>query len=142
LSIPLGIPEEPALSEPVGGLLALLAALYERDVRVVYARGGLISFESVLQSQFTYLPHDVIIPGVMTVGDLCSITAALAPRPVRLEGLVNGLNRRAALKAVAAEYEPARQAYMLAKSSRHLVMVDRAGDSAIAQWLLRSLWGK
>jgi dienelactone hydrolase len=139
LRIPLGIPEEPALSEPVGGLLALLSALFEPDVRVVYARGGLTSFQSVLQSQFCYLPHDVIVPGVLTVGDLCGVAAALAPRPVRMEGLVDGLNRRAELKAVSAEYEPARKAYALAGSPGNLVMGDPFDDSAVARWLLNSL---
>ena len=142
LRIPLGIPEEPGLSEPLGGLLALLTALYEKDVQVVYARGGLTGFESVLQDQFCYLPHDVIIPGVLTVGDLCDVAAALAPRPVRLEGLVDGLNRRADLKAVASDYEPARQAYTLAAASGQLVVGDPADDSAVAQWLLKSLSGR
>ena len=40
LTIPLGIPEEPPLSEPLGGLLALLTGVYEKDVQAVYARGG------------------------------------------------------------------------------------------------------
>ncbi len=142
LRIPLGVPEESGLSEPLGGLLALLAALYEKDVLVVYARGGLIGFKSVLQSQFCYLPHDVVIPGVLTVGDLCDLAGALAPRPVRLEGLVDGLKRRAELKTVASEHEPARQAYAFASASEHLVLADPADDSAVAQWLLESLLGR
>jgi dienelactone hydrolase len=139
LKIPLGVPEEPGLSEPLGGLLALLTALYEKDVQVVYARGALTGFESVLQGQFCYIPHDVIIPGVLTVGDLCDVAAALAPRPVRLEGLVDGLNRRADLKTVASEYEPAHQAYTLAAASGHLVMGDPTDDSVVAHWILASL---
>ncbi|HYK88318.1 MAG TPA: hypothetical protein VE398_06090, partial [Acidobacteriota bacterium] len=139
LRIPLGIPEAPVLAEPVGGLLALLSALFEQDVRTVYARGGLTSFQSVLQIQFCYLPHDVIIPGVLTVGDLCGVAAALAPRPLRLEGLVDGLNRRAELKDVEAEYEPARKAYALAGSPRNLVVSGPADDSAVARWILDSL---
>lgn len=142
LRIPLGVPEEPGLSEPLGGLLALLTALYEKDVRVVLARGGLTSFESVLENEFCYIPHDEVIPGVLAVGDLCDVAGALAPRPVRLEGLVDGLNRRAELKTVATEYEPARQAYALASASGHLVLGDPADDSAVAHWLLRSLLGR
>jgi hypothetical protein len=142
LKIPLGIQEEPAISEPIGGLLALLSALYEEPVKAVYARGGLTSFGSVLESQFCYLPHDVIVPGALTVGDLTSVAAALAPRPVRLEGLVDGLNRLAGPQAVSAEYEPARQAYTLARSLGNLVIGTPTEDSSVARWLLTSLSGK
>ena len=34
-----------------------------------------------------------IVPGVLTAGDLCDVTAALAPRGVWLHGMVDGLNR-------------------------------------------------
>ena len=141
LRVPLGIPEAPPLSEPLGGLLGLLTAVYESDVHAVYARGGLTGYESVLQDQFCYLPHDVVIPGALNAGDLCDLTAALAPRPVRVEGLVDGLNRRAPLNAVESEYKIARQAYARAAASGNLVVGDPADDAAVAQWLLKGLSG-
>ena len=142
LRVPIGVPEEPPLSEPLGGLLGLLTAVYEKDVRAVYIRGGLTSYESILQDQFCYLPHDVIIPGVLTAGDLCDVAAALAPRPVRLEGLVDGLNRRSPLNAVETEFKPARQAYTRAGATDSFVVGDPADDSAVARWLLKSLSGR
>jgi hypothetical protein len=83
----------PAQAEPLGGLLALLVALYEEPVRAVYARGGLATFRSVLDGHLVLIPHDVVVPGVLSAGDLPDLVAVLAPRPVALVALVDGLNR-------------------------------------------------
>src|SRR5581483_459406 len=94
LKVPLDADKQPDIAEPLGGLLALFGALYEDDVKAVYARGGLVGYRSVLNSPFVYVPHDIIVPGALTAGDLCEVSAGLYPRPQRLEGLVDGLNRR------------------------------------------------
>lgn len=83
----------PAHAEPLGALLALLTALYEDDVHSVFVQGGLASFHSILAEPLVLVPADAIVPSALTVGDLCDLTSALAPRPVRLEGLVDGWNR-------------------------------------------------
>jgi hypothetical protein len=36
------------------------------------------------------VPQDVIVPGVLELGDIGAVPDALAPRPVRLEAMVNG----------------------------------------------------
>jgi hypothetical protein len=81
-------------SDPLGSLLVLLTALYEDNVRAVAARGGLVSYLSVLEDRFCYVPQDVIIPGILETGDISDIVAALAPRAVLLEGFVDGRNRQ------------------------------------------------
>lgn len=94
---PFAVPLEmdgPKLAEPMGGLVALLGALLEPDVRAVHVRGGLASFGSVLVSPFVYVPLDAIVPGALPAGDLGGVATALAPRPLRQEALVDGLNRR------------------------------------------------
>ncbi|MGB2819859.1 MAG: acetylxylan esterase, partial [Phycisphaerae bacterium] len=92
--MPRNVDDRPRRAEPLGGLLALLGGLYEDGVAAVCVRGGLSDFQSVLESQFVYIPHDAVVPGVVTTGDLPHLAAALAPRPLRLEGLLDGLNRR------------------------------------------------
>jgi len=104
----------PRSPEPLGGLLALLAALYEEDVRAVYVQGGLASFESVLTKHFALIPHDAVVPGVLTTGDLCDLVAALAPRRVRLEGMVDGWNRTLSAPDLASTYESAASTYAAA----------------------------
>jgi len=137
LKVPLDADKQPHLAEPLGGLLALFGALYEDDVKAVYVRGGLDGYRSVLSSPFVYVPHDVIVPGALTAGDLCDVAAALAPRPLRLEGLVDGLDCTVKADALARTYEPARAAYRAAKAERNLQLTDEPPSAA--RWLLDNL---
>jgi cephalosporin-C deacetylase-like acetyl esterase len=114
LAVPLDAEKLPEQAEPLGGLLALLAGLYEDDVRAVLVRGGLASYQSLLQGPFLYVPADCMVPGVLTVGDLADVAGTLVPRPLRLEGLVDGLNRRVTGEALDRSLAPARAAYRAA----------------------------
>lgn len=80
-------------AEPLGGLLAALSALYESKVQAVAIHRGLVSYLSVLNDRFAYVPADAMIPGILEVGDLDDIYASLVPRPVLLSELVDGRNR-------------------------------------------------
>jgi cephalosporin-C deacetylase-like acetyl esterase len=93
VEVPLDADGQPELAEPLGGLLALFAGFLEKDVPAVYARGGLASYGSILHSPFIAVPYDIILPGVLRTGDLHQVASAIAPRAIRLEELVNGLNR-------------------------------------------------
>lgn len=139
IAIPLGIDGEPAHSEPLGPMLALLAAVFEPDVDAVLARGGLISFRSVLDSQFVWLPHDAVVPGVLTTGDLADLAAAVAPRSLRLDGMVTGLNQAAAKQAVRDEWQIATEAYAKAGAADRLVFSSSTGSTGAARWLIESL---
>jgi cephalosporin-C deacetylase-like acetyl esterase len=105
LEVPWDAPRLPQFAHPAGALTALLGALFEPQVRAVWARGGVASFAAVLESPFLYLPHDALIPGAVAAGDLDRVVAALRPRPTRLEGAVDGLNRA---RGPAGEDAPAR----------------------------------
>jgi dienelactone hydrolase len=80
-------------AEPLGALLALLAGLYEDRVAAVAARGGLVSFRSVLEDRFAHIPQDVIVPGILEVADVPDMVKSLNPRPVLLDRVVDGRNR-------------------------------------------------
>jgi cephalosporin-C deacetylase-like acetyl esterase len=140
LSVPLDAEPFPDQAEPLGGLLALLGALFEEDVRAVYVRGGLIGFETLLQSPFLYVPHDALIPGAVTVGDLCGVASALAPRALWLEDLVDGLDRRVSGDKVARILEPVEQAYRGLGAEGLLRLGTPASQPPPAlHWLLRHL---
>ncbi|MEO6828762.1 MAG: acetylxylan esterase [Acidobacteriaceae bacterium] len=81
-------------SDPLGSLLVLLTAVYEPNIHAIAARGGLVSYLSVLGDRFCYVPQDVIVPGILDSADVGDIVAALGPRAVLLERFVEGRNRR------------------------------------------------
>src|SRR5262249_51757003 len=126
--VPWDAKELPDQAEPLGGLLALLGALFEDDVRAVAVRGGLVGYASLLESPFFYVPHDAIVPGAVAVGDLVEVVGALAPRPLRLEGLVNGRNQWVAADALAKTLESAMQAYRAAGKRDQLSAMSEPKD--------------
>jgi dienelactone hydrolase len=123
--------------EPMGAHLALLAALYEESVRAVVARGGLAGYLSVLENAFAYVPSEDVIFGVLKVGDVADIAGALAPRPLLLEGLVNGRNIRVADPALQSVFNPARLAYREGGAAERLTMHVEPRD--ISEWLANQL---
>ncbi len=135
-AVPRGIPDRPYQSEPAGGLLVLLCALFDEAVEAVYVHGGLTGFQDALTSPFCYLPHDVVIPGVLTSGDMCDVAAAIAPRRLRLDSLVDGSNRRESIEQVRRTYEAATVRYRQADANEQFDITN--DGQSIAEWLLRS----
>jgi hypothetical protein len=91
LEVPLELPQPPQ-AEPMGAILALLCGLFEDNIASIRASGGLAGYRSLLHSPFCHVPYDIVVPGALTA-DLDDLAAALAPVPLRLERLVDGLNR-------------------------------------------------
>lgn len=116
-------------AEPMGALLALLTGLYEDHVAAVAARGGLVSFVSVLEDRFSHVPQDVIVPGILEAADIPDIVAAQSARPVLLEGFVDGRNVLAGNARLQSEFAAALNA------STGLIARPSAGEPALASWL-------
>ncbi len=114
LAVPLDAERLPDHAEPLGQLVALFAALFDDGIAAIEVRSGLTRFASVLESPFCYVPHDCIVPGALTAGDLTDVIAALAPRPVRLREMVDGLNRSASADELERTFAPARATYQAA----------------------------
>ena len=79
--------------EPQGGLLAILGALYDPNVRAIAVRNGLANYSSILDDSFVYVPADITVPGFLEAGDIADVEAALAPKPMLLKDLIEGKNR-------------------------------------------------
>jgi dienelactone hydrolase len=136
VEVPWDAEKLPAQAEPLGGLLALFGALYEDDVRAVHIHGGLASWQTLLQSQFCQVPHDVIVPGALTAGEIGDVIAALSPRPVSMRNLVDGRNRPADQATIVQGLEPALRAYKLGQAEDKLAI---DGKEAMPAWLLGQL---
>jgi dienelactone hydrolase len=126
-------------AQPMGAHLALLAALYEEDVRAIVARGGLAGYLSLLDHSFVYVPFEEIIHGVLRVGDIADLAAAIAPRALRIERCVNGRNILLNPIALETTFLPTREAYRESHASdRQTIQVD---PSDVATWLVHQLIG-
>jgi len=125
-------------AEPLGGLMALLGALYEPSIHAVEVNGGLVSFTSILDDTFAYVPQDVIIPGILEVGDLADIEAALAPRPLCLTSLVDGLDRLVPEAALKQNLKPVEDAYENGSPSA-LAISSEASSMGSAVWFQKHL---
>lgn len=140
IAVPLDA-RQPEVSEPLGQLLALLVPLFEDDLRAAVAvRGGLVGFRSALDSQFCYFPHDVVIPEVLTAGDLPDLAAACAPRPLWIGALVDETNRAVPADAAQKAWRPALEAYEQREASAMLALEPESDNPReAAQWLLEKL---
>ena len=113
-------------AEPLGPFLAILAALYEDDVTAVGVNGGLVSFLSVLEDRFCHIPQDVIVPGILELTDLGEMVASIAPRPVLLQNLVSGVNKKVDTSSVEKEY---------GADTSLVLLGEKPGSPSLAVWL-------
>jgi hypothetical protein len=122
--------------EPLGGLLAVFGALYDSNVKAVAVRNGLVSYSSILDDAFVYVPADITIPGLLEAADLADIEAVLAPRPIMLEDLVDGKNRLVPSDDLRRQLESLYDAYRAAPEE---LTVRRGQEPGVAAWLLAHL---
>jgi dienelactone hydrolase len=126
-------PQIQRYAEPLGGHLAILATLYEDNVRAVAAHGGLAGYVSVLEDAFTYTPLDIMIPGLLKAGDIADFAAAIAPRGLLLAGAVSGSNVRLRQRELEAAMAPLEEAY---RGSGKLVLRAEPRESDVSSWLV------
>jgi hypothetical protein len=124
-------------AEPLGADAAVMAGLFESDLRAVAGRGGLAGYLSVVEHAFAYLPLDAVVPGILQAGDIADVAAAQAPRPLLLEGLVDGRNVRPTAGELAGTLGLLTQTYKERGASGHLLI--RREPQDVAAWLAAQL---
>jgi hypothetical protein len=133
-----GIPHDlaqPHPAEPLGPAISSTLGL-GLNLKAIIARGGLVSCRSVLDSPFVHVPHDALPINVFRAGDLTDVWAHLAPKPLRLEGLVDGTNRRVTGERLEKALQPVREAY---KKGGLVVKEDYTPDAELAKWIVEQL---
>ena len=93
LAAPLDV-EGPAISEPAGDHLALLAGLFEPDVAAIYAGGGVRFVPSMFSGPHFAVPHDAIVPAPIQIPE--SVAPALQQSfkdRFKRDGTVDAQNR-------------------------------------------------
>jgi len=83
---------------------------------------------------------DVIVPGILEAGDVADVASGLAPRPLLLQGLVDGRDRLVRAEDLESELAPVYEAYR-GPSSRALSIRGGENASHFADWFLTHLSG-
>lgn len=136
--VPYTAAKRPVQSEPLGGLLALLGGLFEDDVKAILMRGCLADYQRLLESPFSYVPFDAVAPGLLNIGDLPDLAAALAPRHLRIEAAVDGHNRLVSAEELNRTYGPTTAVYKKAQHANRLQLESKTAPSLV-EWLAATL---
>ncbi|MBW7995695.1 MAG: hypothetical protein FVQ81_03795 [Candidatus Glassbacteria bacterium] len=126
-------------SSPLGAHLALFTALQEDGIMAVAARGAIVSYLSLLESNITYTPFDMVIPNVFEAGDISDICASLAPIPLLLEGVVDGRNRAVGPARLKEKMRDVLNTYGEAGKTENLLIRTRTGSAELVNWLVAQL---
>jgi hypothetical protein len=132
----------PKQSEPLGGLLAVFAAAEcpKLHLRAVVSRSSLLSYRAVMDSPFVYAPHDCMVPRLLeTTGDIPTALASLGQTSIRIEGPVDGLNRRVSPEVLEKSYAPLRDPSTKARRKDISLHAELTGELQVVKWLLEQM---
>jgi hypothetical protein len=81
-----------------------------------------------------------LIPGALTVSETSDIAAAIAPRPLWIGPLVNGVNRQVHAPPGEDEWQRVRESYReQGEAERLQLSLQSFDDAALADWLSQAL---
>ena len=83
---------------------ALFAAALEPAIDGLYLAGGLVSFQSIVDTEDYSCPFSNFVPDLLLHTDLPELAASVAPRRVVLAGAVDGAGRKLASEDVRKQY--------------------------------------
>jgi len=105
---------------------ALFTAALEPAVNGLYLAGGLVSFQSIVETEDYRHPFGNFVPNLLLHTDLPELAASMAPRRVVLAGAVDGAGRKLAPEAVRQQYGDAAHISVLSDAVWDLASILRA----------------
>ncbi|MBO0798458.1 MAG: hypothetical protein J2P31_06515, partial [Blastocatellia bacterium] len=123
------------------GLVCLMAAALDNQVRSLLVNRTLVDYESVVAAEEYKLPLSTIAFGFLEKFDLPQICAALAPRPVWLVNTVGAQASGLALSETRERYRIAARAYQLAGQPDRLSfrVTPEPIDNLVSEWVKKAL---
>jgi dienelactone hydrolase len=86
---------------------AQFAAALEPVIGSLYLSDGLISFQSIVETEVYKYPFGNFVPNLLAHTDLPEVTATLAPRKVTIAGAINGAGAAMTADAIRTEFSSA-----------------------------------
>ncbi|MGH9665774.1 MAG: hypothetical protein ACRD9L_15215, partial [Bryobacteraceae bacterium] len=83
---------------------ALFTAALEPEIDRLYLAGGLVSFQSIVDTENYNHPFGNFVPNLLLHTDLPELAASMAPRRVVLAGAVDGASQRMEPENVRKQY--------------------------------------
>lgn len=97
--------------EGLGGLLALFAAALEESIAEVETQAMLVSYQALLETPVPRFHPNAYLPRLLRSFDLPEVAAAVAPRPLTLQGTVDACRETLPVERVEALYWRTAEAY-------------------------------
>jgi hypothetical protein len=136
LEVPYDVDTVLTVADPLGSSLVLYASLLAKnDVRAILCRGGLVSYRSVFESPFVYVPHDSVEPPYaigVEIGTIVGESLKNDTRQVRLERFVDGRNRLASPDTM-------ETAFRSAANNRLTVRSEPSSADEVVRWFVKAL---
>ena len=108
---------------------ALFTAALEPEIDGLYLAGGLVSFQSIADTEDYNHPFGNFVPNLLLHTDLPELAASMAPRRVVLAGAVDGAGRKVAPEDVSKQYAGAAHVEVLPDALWDPATILRAGLS-------------
>ncbi len=144
-AVPYDADPTPMLAEPMGLLsLAMLPAKGFNDLMGILTRGELMRFGSVLNGPFLHVPHSIsgmpILPQVETEDFVMFLLQTAKENkgefaPLRMEGMVDGLNRPATQAEIDRSFARVRREF--GQTDRFTQLAERSAAGEVVRWFVK-----